>query len=270
MWSFYGWQKQLFLVTHTIYGHNSGTHGAGAGGGLQAAQLPPPFRSILHGVGGGLSILLLLFFLFLPLLTEGAHQNQKRWLWKVGRGGIHAPLLLWAPRKKFPALLCSMCSKTLPSCASLPLFLKISWFSLVIITVGKRHLMKWGAILQSWVHDLGSRAGSQGGHACSGSSASCRHIVFHKKLMFTSQSLLKFKLAGDAMFTMHNINLFCWVCEQSWALCSPMISKQVGNTSLGCTWYWLAGAQQSLLAGLGEDCLSQNGREGGSKSKFEE
>lgn len=148
-------------------------------------------------------------FLFPPLLPEGAHQNQKGWLWKVGRGGIHAPLLLWAPQKKFPALLCSMCSKTLPSCASLPLFLKRSWFSLVIITVGKSHLMKWGAILQSWVHDLGSRAGPRGGHACPGSSASCRRIIFHKKLMFTSQSLLKFKLAGDTMFTMHNINLFC-------------------------------------------------------------
>lgn len=134
----------------------------------------------------------------------------KGWLWKVGRGGIHAPLLLWAPRKKsLLALLCSMHSKTLPICASLPLFLKRSWRSLVIITVGKSHLMKWVAILQRWMHNLGSRAGLRGGHACPGSSASCRHVVFHKKLTFTSQSLLKFKLAGDAMFTMHSISLFC-------------------------------------------------------------
>lgn len=268
MWSFYGWQKQLFLVTLTIYGHGSGTHGAGAGGGLQAGQQLPPLKSVLHGVGGGLSILLLLFLLFLPLLPKGAHQNQRLAAESGERGDSCSFAFKGTSEKSLLALLCSMRSKTLPSCASLPLFLKRSWRSLVIITVGKSHLMTWGAILQCWMHNLGSRAGLRGGHACPGSSASCRHVVFHKKLMFTSQSQLKFKLAGDAMFTMHSISLFCWVCERGWALCSTAVfqasGKYFSGLYCGAGWQvhnracWLAWERIAFLRMEGKEEANPN------------
>lgn len=54
MWSFYGLQKRLLLVTLTIYGHGCDTHGAGAGGGHFGLHSCPAGRRSILGVGSGM------------------------------------------------------------------------------------------------------------------------------------------------------------------------------------------------------------------------